>query len=297
MGDANDFGSFAEAITALGTLNKLESAVSSAIKTSKVPPKEIRKLMKCSTIEEASNTPLIQFIEVLFKKIGLGTLKLSRNDIFNYVFTMPDSAVCRLYPNVSNKKVCYIIAEALQQFFEKDLGIPGNAEELRCVNEGNHVCEFSITLQPLAVYQHVLDSEDRDIIGGLINSQDIPTLAEAMDLHDEEVKYRLEILQRYHILDENYKVTEIGETYNKYGRGMHELDKDFPPPWKDMSEISQAISASTSFAEAFLETTTGEPVVEDVNDDAIVNLVDEAKKSLSFAELISKSTKKEDNTD
>ncbi len=295
MADTNDFGSFAEAISALGTLNKLESAITSAINTSKVPPKEIRKFMKCSSVEEASSTPLFQFMEILFKKIGLGTLVLSKNDIFNYVFIVPDSPVSRLYPNVKNKKVCFTISEALQQFFEKDLGIPGNVEELKCVNQGNDACEFSVTMQPLAVYHHVLDADDRDIIGHLTESQNLSSIADDIELHEEEIKYRIESLKRYHILDDTNKVTEIGETYHKYGRRADDIDEDFPPPWKDMAEISMAISASTSFAEAFLETNRKDPLVEDVSDDAIVNLTEEAEKSTSFAELLSKTIKKDDN--
>ena len=295
MSDTNDFGSFAEAMSALGTLNKLESAISSAIKTSKIPPKEIRKFMKCTTVEEASSTPLFQFMKVLFSKVDLGTLQLTKNDIFNYMFTIPDSTVSRLYPNVKNKKVCYLTTEAIQQFFEKDLGIPGNAEEIKCMNEGNQACEFSITMQPLAVYHHVLDKGDRDIITNLLEKNDLPTIADNIGLHDEELQYKLEILKRYHIVDDAGKVTEIGETYHKYGRRADDDDEDFPPPWKDMSEISQAISTSTSFAEAFLETNRKEPVVEDISDGAIVNLTDEAKKSTSFAELISRSIKTDED--
>ena len=295
MDDTNDFGSFAEAMSTLGTLNKLESAINSAIMTSKVPPKEIRKFMKCTTVEEAGSTPLFQFMKILFNKVGLGTLQLTQNDIFNYMFTIPDSTASRLYPNVKDKKVCYITAEAIQQFFEKDLGIPGNAEEIRCMNEGSQACEFSITMQPLAVYHHVLDKEDRDIIGRLLEDHDLATIAEDIGLHDEELKYKLEILKRYHIVDDANKVTEIGGTYHKYGRRADDEDEDFPSPWQDMSEISQAISASTSFAEAFRETNRKDPVVEDVDAEAIVNLTDEAKKSTSFAELISRSIKTDEN--
>ena len=71
MADENDFGSFAEAITALGTLNKMEAAVSAALATSKVPGREKRKFMKCGTPEEAMNTALFQFMAMLFKQVGL----------------------------------------------------------------------------------------------------------------------------------------------------------------------------------------------------------------------------------
>ena len=88
-------------------------------------------------------------------------------------------------------------------------------------------------------------------------------------------------------------MTEIGETYHKYGEGMGGEEEDFLPPWKDMAEISNAISASTSFAEAFTETTNGEKIW-DVEEKDIVNLADQAKKSMSFAELLSKQIKSDD---
>ncbi|HAR96923.1 MAG TPA: hypothetical protein DCR97_13340 [Deltaproteobacteria bacterium] len=71
---------------------------------------------------------------------------------------------------------------------------------------------------------------------------------------------------------------------------MGGAEEDFQAPWKDMAIISDAISASTSFAEAFTETANGEPLWE-VKEKDIVNLADEAKKSKSFAELLSKQVK------
>ena len=106
----------------------------------------------------------------------------------------------------------------------------------------------------------------------------------------------LGVLKRFHILDENYQITEIGDTYHKYGEGIPAQEDDFPPPWRDMAEISSAISASTSFAEAFTETAKEEPLW-DVKEDDIVNLADQAKKSASFAELISKQMKDEEKDD
>lgn len=294
MVDERDFGSFAEAVTALGTLNKMESAMMAALATSKVPGRETRKFMKCNTPEEAMNTALFQFMGMLFEQIGLGTLKLSKKDIFNYSFVVPDSPVCKLYPNVTNRRVCYITAEALQQFFEADLGIPGNAEEVACRRAGDEHCEFLVSLQPLAVYQLALDTEDREIINSLMSGMSIDGLADELHMEDEEIEYRLDVLQRYHIINNNFKITEIGETYHRYGRGMPVLNDDFPPPWKDVAEISSSISASSSFAQAFLETADGNPMYEDVKDEEIVNLVEEAKKSASFAELLARSTKKEE---
>ncbi len=288
--DAKEFSSFAETIASLGTLTKIESAVSAALKSSRVPPKETRKLLKCTNVQEAGNTALFQFIRDLFDKVGFGQLQLTRNEIFRYDFAINDSPVCRLYPHVKGKKTCYVTAESLSNFFTKDLGLPGTAEEIACRNAGDDRCEFAVSLQPLAVYQLALDSIDKSIISGVMDGQDTGKISESLEMEKEEVAFRMNILKRYKILDDNLKMTEIGETYHKYGEGMGGEEEDFQPPWKDMATISNAISASTSFAEAFTETASKEPLWE-VKETDIVNLADEAKKSKSFAELLSKQIK------
>jgi predicted hydrocarbon binding protein len=296
MEKMNEFGSFAETISALGTLTKLESAVGAALKNSKVPARETRKFLKCMSVEEASNTALFQFIRELFIRVGLGQMKLTRNDIFRYDIAVEDNPVAKLYPNVDNRKTCYITAEAIIGFFSKDLGLPGSCEETACTNAGNQHCEFSVALQPLAVYQLALDTSDKEIITAIIDGSTVRSIATKLEMSDEEAQYRLNVLKRYHILDDDYSITEIGDTYHKYGEGIPIQEDDFPPPWKDMAEISSAISASTSFAEAFTETAKEEPLW-DVKEDDIVNLADEAKKSTSFAELLSKQIKDKDKGD
>jgi predicted hydrocarbon binding protein len=288
--NANEFSSFAETIASLGSLTKLESAVSTAIKSSRVPPKETRKLLKCMSVQEASNTSLFQFMRDLFEKVGVGELELIRNDIFRYDFAIEDSPVCKLYPHVKGKKTCYITAESLSQFFSKDLGLPGTVEEIACHNSGDTRCEFAVSLQPLAVYQLALDDIDKQIINGIIEGDGRAKLSESLGMGEEELLYRMNILKRYKILSDSYELTEIGETYHKYGEGIGGVEEDFRAPWKDMAVISNAISASTSFAEAFTETANEEPLWE-VKEKDIVNLADEAKKSKSFAELLSKQAK------
>ena len=288
--DSNEFSSFAETIASLGSLTKLESAVSTAIKTSRVPAKETRKFLKCMSVQEASNTALFQFMTDLFEKVGMGQLELVRNDIFRYDFAIENSPVCRLYPHVKGKKTCYITAESLSQFFTKDLALPGTAEEIACRNAGDKRCEFAVSLQPLAVYQLALDPADRSIISHILDGKSQKKMSEDMDMAEDEISFRMGILKRYKILDDKHQLTEIGETYHKYGEGMGGDEEDFQPPWKDMAIISNAISASTSFAEAFTETASKEPLW-DIKEKDIVNLADEAKKSKSFAELLSKQVK------
>lgn len=287
---ANEFSSFAETISSLGTLTKLESAVSTAIKTSRVPPKETRKLLKCMNIQEAGNTALFQFMRDLFSKVGVGELEIVRNDIFRFDFAIENSPVCKLYPHVKGKKTCYITAESLSQFFSKDLGLPGTVEEIACCNAGDKRCEFAVSLQPLAVYQLALDDVDKSIIENIMEGKNSKQMADAFDMSEDEALFRMNVLKRYKILSDSYELTEIGETYHKYGEGMGGTEDDFQAPWKDMARISGAISAATSFAEAFTETADEEPLW-DVKEKDIVNLAEEAKKSKSFAELLSKQVK------
>jgi hypothetical protein len=204
-----------------------------------------------------------------------------------------DCPVCRLYPNVRGRPTCYITTDTLSQFFNKDLSIPSAAEEIRCMSGGDDFCEFAVSMQPLAVYQMALDACDRDIIGHLSNTKDTLAIAKAVNLGDDELAYRLEALKRYHILDASWGLTEIGETYQKFGQSFKLPDEDFPPPWRDMSEISESISASVSFAEAFTEAAETEPIF-DVKKEDVVNLAEKAKNSRSFAELLSKNISKEE---
>jgi hypothetical protein len=241
-------------------------------------------------VQEAGNTSLFQFMRDLFEKVGIGELELIRNDIFRYDFAIDNSPVCKLYPHVKGKKTCYLTAESLSQFFSKDLGLPGTVEEIACRNAGDARCEFAVSLQPLAVYQLALDDIDKQIINSVIEEESRTKLSGSLGMGDDELIYRMNILQRYKILSDAYKITEIGETYHKYGEGIGGVEEDFRAPWKDMAVISNAISASTSFAEAFTETASEEPLWE-VKEKDIVNLADEAKKSKSFAELLSKQAK------
>ena len=57
------FGSFAEALSSLDRLTKIESKLSVAIRNSKVPWKETRRILKCITPDEFSNTPLFQYVD------------------------------------------------------------------------------------------------------------------------------------------------------------------------------------------------------------------------------------------
>ena len=288
------FESFAEAMSALEKLTKIESKLSTALASSKVPWKETRKMLKCSSSDELSNTPLFQFMRGLFQQIGLGHFEITGVSIFQHNYMVKSCKISKLYPTIKDKKICYIVVDALSQFYSRDLSLPNSVEEVKCVKTGDDCCQFQVDLQPLAVYQMALDEGDKRLIGSLIEAKASPEdLVQKLQMEDAEIRYRMDILKSYQILDENENITEIGETFYKYGHGpLREVEEDFDPPWKTQSEISTAIAATTSFAEAFTETTQDEPLYE-VDENEIINLAEEAKKSRGFAELLAKQVKKD----
>ena len=288
------FTGFAEAMSTLDRLSKIESRLATAISNSRVPWKETRRLLKCSTAVEVSNTPLFQFMQTLFEQVGLGALDIKGVQHFRLVFAIKEPVITAIYPTVEGKKTCYIVSDALSQFFSRDLSLPNTTEETRCTKAGDEHCQFRVELQPLAVYQLALDDIDKQIIGEIQNSTSGgEKLAETLKLMEDELSYRLDVLRSYRILDENNRITEIGTTYYKYGHGpLRDAEEDFPPPWKGMSEISGLIASSTSFAEAFTEAADDEPLWE-VDENEVINLAEEAKKSKSFAELLAKQLKDE----
>jgi len=177
-------------------------------------------------------------------------------------------------------------------FFSKDLGLSASSEEVKCVSEGHEQCEFLVRVNALQAYQIALDEDDRKIIGIKLENpdSDIAGISEKLFMEDEEVEYRMNVLKRYRILDDDARVTEIGSTYYKYRLNTPKKeDEDFDPPWTMMSEISSAIAAARSFAEAMSEQFKDEKkVLTPEEEKQIVNLVDESKKSRSFAELLAK---------
>lgn len=296
MGEANDepvelFESFAEAISSLEKLTKLEMKITAGIESSRVPWKESRKLLKCMTADQISNITLFQFMQELFSQMGVGRLEILEVGRFQLTFCIRDCEVCKLYRTKRESKVCFAISDAILKLFVKSLDLPCSVEESKCMKEGNEYCEFKIDLQPLGVYKIALDDMDRALIDKILASKfDIKGFAEEYGMEEGEVEYRLKVLEGYHIVTAENKITEIGTTYHKFAQGLRSLEEDFEPPWKTLSEITSAIAAKNSFAEAMSETTSPEPFMEVDNSD-VVNLAEEAKKCKSFAEMISKHVK------
>ncbi len=287
------FNSFAEVVTAIGKLSQLETAISTAIEKSQVPPLETRKLLKTNTVEQARNVALVQFMKNIFKDIGLGNFELVDVGNFRFVFEVTDSPVCELYPQEKNRRTCFITSDALTRFFTDDLSLPAEVKETKCCNAGDEKCVFEVSMQPLAVYQMVLDATDRQLVAKCVEGKKPVEAGHELDLPQDELDYRISNLKKYHVIEDD-EVTEIGRTYHNYGRNLFSEDEeDFPPPWVAYSRITREISASSSFAEAVSETT--EEDTEEIEDREVKNMAEEAQKSKSFAELISKKVKEGDD--
>ncbi|MGM0405632.1 MAG: hypothetical protein ACQEQM_05775 [Thermoplasmatota archaeon] len=290
----NNNGGLARKMAALGKLTKLESAINAAIESSKVPEYETRKLLKSRNANQAKNTAVFQYIHNLFSKIGLGSFSLGEKENFRLIIINKDNNVKELYPDVKGKKTCYIVADALSDFFSEDLNIPADVKEIECINAGDEVCKFEVNLQPLAVYKIALDETDDKIINHVVDDDDLDEIASDLQLSEEEIKYRIDILQSYHILESDMSLTKIGQTYHKYGQSVvDEISEQKEPPWKTMSEISQVIADSDSLAEAISSSVSNEE--EEIESSDVVNLANEAEKSKSFAQLVSKQLKKDED--
>lgn len=287
-------GGLAKKMAALGKLTKLESAINAAIESSKVPEYETRKLLKARNAGQAKNTAVFQYIKNLFSKIGLGQLNIEKKENFKIILVNEDNNVKDLYPDVEDKKTCYIVADAISDFFSEDLNIPSDVKETACMNAGDEVCTFQVDLQPLAVYKIALDEKDNKIIGNIVKDKSLDEIANILELTKEEIEYRIDILQSYHILESDLTLTKIGQTYHKYGQSVvEEVSEQKEPPWKTMSEISQVIADSDSLAEALSSSVSEEE--EEIESSEVVNLANEAEKSKSFAQLVSKQLKKNEN--
>ncbi len=290
-GEALKFQSFAEAISSLEKLTKIEFKIAAAIENSKVPWRESRKLLKCMNPNQVSNTTLFQFMKELFSQMGLGNLEISNVGRFQLTFCFKNCEICSLYPTQKKGKICFVTSDALLKFFVKDLDLPCSVEETKCLIDGNEFCEFKVDLQPLGVYKIALDDIDGALIERLMDSKfDKNKFADDNMMEEGEIDYRLQVLQSYQIVDSNHKLTEIGSTYKKFAQGLRTLEEDFEPPWKSLSEITSAIAAKNSFAEAMSVTLNPEPFIK-IDTSNIVDLMEEAKKSKSFAELILKYVK------
>jgi predicted hydrocarbon binding protein len=291
--------SFAELISSFGKLTQIESRISTAIEKSKVPWIETRKYLKGTDVVEISNTPLAQFITNLFNEIGLGKLNLTDASHLQYIYQVKECPICKLFSDIAGRRVCNPTVDALNRFFANDLELITEIEETRCINAGDPLCEFKVILQPLPVYQIAFDTSDNEIIKNLDSddkANDPVKIAKKLKMEIEEVKYRFKSLMQFQIIDAKMHLSKAGETYRDFiiKYPPKETERFFEPPWKSMYEITSAIAAAQSFAEAFIEITDSEKMPWEMEDAEIIDLREKAKDKKGFAELLSESMKDDD---
>ncbi len=285
--------SLAQKFSILAKLTKLETVIKTAIENSNVPPVETRKLLKSNTPKQVRNTVVFQFIQDLFQEMGLGTLDIVKKKNFTMVLSNKDSPVQDLYYDIKKRKTCYVVADALADFFTEDLIVPSEVTEIECENKGDPNCLFRIDFQPLAVYRIAFDDIDEKIIDVVRQEEDLSKICSELDLLEDELNYRIDTLKSFHVIEDDMSLTKIGQTYYKYGKSV--IDKkldDFDPPWKIMSTITSKIADTESFAEAMCSSIDGLTIDDEkIEDSEVINLLEEAEQSTGFAQLVSKTFK------
>ena len=248
--------SFAEVIAVLERLNALEASVASAIADSRVPPSEVRLLLRAEDPAPASNAPAFQFMRQVFAQVGL-PLTVEAVGRFSLTFGVEDTQYARLFAGDRPGRTCAFVSKALSRFLEADLGLPADVEEIACRNAGDPTCRFAATLDPLAVRATVLDAIDWSILRRLGTEDDLASAAGHRKPDGEAV----------------------------LARGPP--PEDFEPPWRAASELAEAIADAQSFAEAVVRvapTKPGEP-----NADAETAAL--AAECRSFAELLARASR------
>ena len=209
-----------------------------------------------------------------------------------------------LLQDVKDKKVCNPTVDALYRFFSQNLEIECECEETKCMNVGDKLCEFQVSLQTLQVFKIALDDIDTAIISDLRDkTMDdyrtfIKQLGEKLELVVEEVEFRIQTLQNYQIIDNNFNLTPVGNTFFSFiETNPLEEAEAFDPPWKEMSKLTSTIAATRSFAEAFVVVAEEEELPWMVDDKEIIDLKERAKDKKSFAKLLSEELQEKESED
>jgi hypothetical protein len=251
LSDVRQHKGFAETFSTFGRITRLESSIPKIICSSRVPRKETRKLLRCRSVHEASNVPVFQFMRALFSQIGFAATIVEVN---------PFGMTFRIQPPIydsplKQKKTCYTMAEAIFRFFSKDLGLDCTVKENQCVNEGADSCDFECVFDFIAVCRISLDEHDKELVLLLAKEMSLESLIEeGYDKDKDALGFRLDTLKEYGIIDEELALTDKGREFHDFLVEKPETEEDFDPPWKDVGDISSAISAASSFAEALKET-------------------------------------------
>ena len=283
--------SFAELIATLDRLNALESAIVDIVSRSEVPRIEVRRLLRCATSMEAENTPAVQFMRQVFRQVGL-TVSLVKVHPFSLSFEVPHSPYIDLVRTPERKPACHLTAEAISRFFTRDLGIGCTTQEVTCLNAGDTACTFTTVLKQGDVRELLLDRTDRMFLKSLHGGETLDEARRSLDLAEPELEVRLGILARFGLVTRSGQLTEAG---NREARSPlpNADEEDVAPPWRELEQISEAVSYAASFAEAARETLPVD-ITRAPLDEA---LGQEARGARSFAELLGRKARHYEDED
>jgi len=283
--------SFAELTAALERLNHLEALIVDLVARSRLPRSEVRRMLRCTTAEEALNAPGMQFMRQIFRQVGM-SLNPVKVLPFAFAFEVPDSPYVDLLRTQESEKTCHFAAEAISRFFVRDLGLGCTTEEVTCINQGDSICTFSATLEQEDTREAFLDGTDRLLLKGLDAGEALQDLRLSLDLTPPELENRLGLLSRFGLVSRSGTLTDAGTRHARKPLAA-EPEEDFPAPWRELEEVTEAIATAASFAQAARETLTPVERPEAVDPGS----AEMAAGARSFAELLGKVTKKTESED
>ncbi len=242
--EGSSYGGFAQAISALEKLNRLESDIATILSSCKVPVKETRKFLRCTTPEQVANISLFQYMKALFMQLGVD-MEVSRIEPYNYRFVVNSSAISDLYSGTSGR-TCHLISEAISRFFNRDLNLGCTVEEIECVNAGDQSCQFKISVDREDYCRVTLSDDEKNILRELGSSESAQRLEVYTGMAPAEKEFYTSLFKKLELVGEDGRSTELGVKCSTQLR----TEDDAETPWKDMGELSSAISSAVSFAEA-----------------------------------------------
>lgn len=282
----NSSEGFAQAVSTLEKLNRLESDIATIISSYKVPIKEARKFLRCTTPEQLANISLFQYMKALFVQLGID-IDITRVEPFVYLFHVKDSAISNLYSGIKGR-TCYLICEAIARFFNRDLNLSVSVEETQCVNNGDEMCLFETRVNKEDFCTITLSDEEKRFLAGLANSNEVSTKT---SLSQEELDFMMDMFQRYNLINEVGKVTQLGVRCASQFIEEEEIES----PWSSMSNIASAISNALSFAEATYLSLSAESRNPSETDRPLSRK--KVRSYRSFAELLAKQVVNESSTE
>jgi hypothetical protein len=287
--ESGQYGGFAQAIFALEKLNRLESDIATILSTCKVPVKETRKFLRCTTPEQVANISLFQYMRALFMQLGVD-IGISLIKPYNYRFVANNSAISDLYSGTSGK-TCHLISEAISRFFNRDLDLGCSVHEIECVNAGDKSCQFEIHVDKEDYCRVTLSDNEKNILRELGRSHDEPNSKFHADMTSEEREFHISWLKRLELVGEDGRSTELGIKSSS----VQDTEDDAETPWEDMGDLSSAISSAVSFAEA--SHLSLPPDSEDPSRDGKAPDRKCVKGYKSFAELLAKQVDEESESE